>query len=182
LEAYRKEWPDVAKYEQLIRRGEQYAMTKYIFDQVSSVYDGAIRSAMQRVGELEMDRHLSSIENVHEDYGQIYPDVIAWVETLPSYQRAGAKQVVEGGKPAEVIELLDSFKAAKGITAATPATSTSAPAASTPPVVQPTSLSSTARKAAAAMAAVPSKRSQTGSPVADDQDFDGAWAQAITEK
>lgn len=172
IEAYRKDWPDVAKAEALIRRNEYAQLLEHVFNEVNRVYGPLVQRAISTADTVDESLVLDSIKKTHQDYDEIYDDVLAWVKTLPSYARRGAEEVVKSGSVEDVIDLIGSFKEATG---------RNKPAAATTPPATP-ELTPAAKKAAAAMTPVGTKRSVASGQAADPNDFEAAWKEAASSE
>lgn len=76
-------------------------------------------SALRKQNELSStELHYSLIEEAHPDYGDIFDSgtLHKWIESLPTYAREGASQVLKEGTAAQVIELYSNYKQANGLT------------------------------------------------------------------
>jgi hypothetical protein len=164
LEQYEEDWPDITKGEALKRRAEYQQLVTHVFNEISRVYGPMVSEAYNAAQTLSEDKTLDIIRTAHQDYDQIYDKVIAWADTLPSYMKSGAKEVIASGSPEAVVELIADFKKAAGVPQAT-----SAP--------KPTQLSDKAKQAATALSVVNSKRTVVAT-VPDAADFDAAWSEA----
>jgi hypothetical protein len=161
LTAYEKDWPDVARAESLRRRAEYQQLVGYIFDQVAA----RLAPVEQMVHGTSERSHINDLYSLIPDYDQVRDPVIEWVGKQPAYLKAAFQQVVNGGSPEEVADLVGRYRAASSAPAPR-----AAPAPAAPPEPAPA-----VRKAAAAMAPVRSSRSGTVQP-ATPEDFDGAFA------
>lgn len=97
--------------------------------------------------ETAADAHFGAIEAKHPDVESVVQsaEMARWIEQQPSYARPAIRAVIEGGTAQEVIELLDTYKAAIGSTGK-PATSRDVAAAAQAAIAKakdavPTSLS-----------------------------------------
>lgn len=165
LSAYDKDWPDIAKAEELKRRKEYRELLEYAFAEVNRVYS----PFMQTVQQAESDGHYNDIVTAHPDYDNIVDPVKAWVGEQSPARRAAFSTIVKEGTAEEIIDLIDLYKQAKGIAA--PA---AAPSVATPAVVPVTGTPPAAKQAAQRLSVVSSKRSATP-VVADENDFDAAF-------
>ena len=157
LEAYEKDWPDVAKAEALRRRAEYSQLIGYVFEQVSQ----RLRPLEQMTMGGAERSHLNDLYTLIPDYDQVRDPVLAWVDQQPAYLQNAYMQVAQQGTPAEVADLVGRYKQATGARAPAAPVAPSAPA----PAV---------RKAAAALAPVKSARSNVAD--AQPEDFDSAFA------
>jgi len=104
------------------------------------------------------------------DYDTIYPEVDAWIKTLPTAHRRGAEQIWKEGETKDVIGLCNEYKKAKA----------TAPAAPAAPKAPPRHLSAAAEKAAAKLNVVEGGRTAAVT-APDPNDFDQAWAEATAD-
>lgn len=165
LVKYDEDWGDVSRGEGLKRRAEYRQLIGFIFEQVAA----QLRPMADTVDVLSSRTHLSDLRGQVEDYDTVRDKVVSWVEDQPMYLQSGMKSVIQSGTADEVADLISRYRQATGETVGQ---------APTPPAS--VELSSDAKKAAAALAPVRTKRSAI--PVADDpEDFDAAfkqWAKA----
>ena len=160
LNAYAKEYPDVARGESLRRKVEYTALVKHVFAEITKEL-GPMRDMVQ---ELTTRTHLADLQTAAPDYETLRDPVIAWVEKQPAYLQTAYKHVIEHGTKDEVIDLIGRYKAATG-----------APVTPAPkPAKQGTELPAATKKAVAALAPVSSKRSVIDNTPSPD-DFDGAF-------
>ena len=108
--------------------------------------------------ELVVQAHFGAIESAHPDVYEIdqSPEFNAWIASKPLHVRGAYEFVREQGTPAEVIEMLNEYKAVMQVPA-----QVAKPAASTKGVAVPR------RRGASPVAAAPSK-----------DDFEAAWMEA----
>lgn len=167
LTEYDKEWGDVAKGEALKRRAEYKELLGYVFTQVANF----VKPIQDMTDSLATRTHLTDIETKIPDYSDALRDeVTTWVKTQPAYLQAAYNQVINEGTVDEVKDLVDRYRGATG---------KAAPEAKPAPKLagKDNELSGDAKKAAAALAPVESKRSGIQAP-GDPSDFDDAWKQA----
>jgi small-conductance mechanosensitive channel len=111
-----KDFPDVAK----LMATQQRIMDAKNEIRMAEFQDNLIKQlgpTIQTVNAVATDSWERQVFDKHPDTMTLLPDVEAWVETQPSFLRAGYNAVLDKGTPAETIELMDTFKAATGITA-----------------------------------------------------------------
>jgi len=82
--------------------------------------------AQQQKSVSEEDAHYGAINTAHPDIESVLEsqEYGKWLASQPSYVRVGITAAVEGGTAAEVIEAIDSYKAATGKTIPPPTAST----------------------------------------------------------
>lgn len=154
----------MSRGEALKRRAEYRSLIGFIFEQVAS----QLRPMADTVDVLSNRTHLADLRGQVEDYDTVRDKVVSWVDQQPMYLQGGMKSVIQAGTADEVADLISRYRQATGETAK--------PAPTPPASVE---LSSDAKKAAAALAPVNTKRSAI--PVADDPgDFDAAFKQWAT--
>lgn len=164
LADYVKEWPDVSKAEQLIRRGEYRAMVGYVFQEVAK----ELRPVMELVHSLaDRTQHTDLVAAV-PDYEAVREKVIDWVGKQPSYLQPAYQHVIEKGTSEEVADLIGRYKRDTGVA--------EAPKPSAPAARTKTELPPATKQAAAALAPVGSKRSAVPQML-DPQNFDQAFAE-----
>ena len=161
IAAYLKEWPDVAKADALIRRAEYVQLDQYFQQRLQQV----IQPIAQIVQTLSERTQLSDLRSEVTDYDDIHGKVVEWVGKQPSYLRPAYENVVKSGTPAEVVDLINRYRADTGAAApAAPAAAAPKPAAQKPVAV---------RQAAAALAPVASKMGSP--PQAEPTTFEDAF-------
>jgi hypothetical protein len=160
LTAYDKEFPDIARAETIRRRADLRMTVGYVFDEVTR----SLQPLVQQIQNLAARTHLGDIHQMVPDYDTTREQVIAWVDKQPPYLKAAYQRVVQQGSVDEVADLINRYKKDTGVVAPLAA-------AKLEPELTPA-----AKKAAAALAPVGSKRS--GAVVTEPQDFDGAFGAA----
>jgi len=116
--------------------------------------------------------HVTALHTAHADFDAVVPKVAEWIKTLPSYAQVGAQAVFNEGTTQEVIALVAEYKKANNM--ATPIPPAPPPAPPAPPAKP--------KADGADLTPVSSRRPVTtpkGTP--DMNDFDGAWAEAVTQ-
>jgi hypothetical protein len=180
LEAYRREWGDVAAGEALIRRQEYNHLTGYIFGQIGPILDelrGLVAPAATHTT-------LSRLEALVEDYHEIRDPTLAWVDKQPAALKAAYQTIADTGTPEDVAAMIETFRKATGWKA--PAGAASAPAAGAPAAPAPAPAAPAAAPvdpviaaAAARLKPVVTARSNP-TTAADPNDFDGAFKEATS--
>jgi hypothetical protein len=163
IDAYVKDFPDVAKAESIIRRGEYKAVASYIFAEVAR----ELQPIVHMVRTLSERTYLGDLQTAVPDYGSVRDKVIEWAQNQPPYLKAAYDHVIKSGTVDEVADLIKRYQKDTG---------TAAPAAAAAAVEKPApELAPAVRKAVAALAPVNSKRSV---PVAAaPADFESAFDQ-----
>jgi hypothetical protein len=172
LKRHEEQWPEISTAEALRTKVAVYNAVQYVFTKMGEVYGPVLRRFNDTADAIEEQLTLGALRSEHEDYDTIYGKVVAWVPTLPVAFRQGAERVMKEGTPEEVADLISTYKQS----IAAPPSAAAAPAAKRTP-----ELSAPAKKAAAALTVVGSKRSTPVTAI-DANDFDGAWADAINQR
>jgi hypothetical protein len=169
LDAYGKDWADVQRGEALLRRAEYRQVVQYVFDQMLP----HIKPLRETVRILAERTHLGDLEEVAPDYDDVREKVITWAAEQPTYLKLAYQYVIQNGSTEEVNDLIDRWRKDSGTPVAAVATGTTqatqAPAARTA-----IELTEGAKKAAARLAPVNSKRSGVSAGM-DPSDFDAAF-------
>jgi len=175
MEEYQKNWPDVFKAEQLVRRAEYHDLMKFMFGQIAS-YVAPLFDQVRTIGN---NLHIQEVKGLVPNYDEnLERDVAAWVETQPAYLQAGMKQVMQSGTSDDIADLIGRYREATG-TAPAPSAPAGQPAPTPPPPAQ-TELSKVAKQAVDSLAPVSGERSQV--PAGEDPgDFDSAFARYARE-
>lgn len=163
LAEYDKDWETVARGEALKRRAEYQALLEYVFQQVAD-FVSPINETANVLAERTFRSELTSAVPDYSD--KLRENVVSWVKTQPTYLQTAYNQVITQGSLDEVKDLIDRYRTATG-QVKQPAKAKS----------KGDELSDEAKKAAAALAPVDSKRSGVQAP-SDPSDFDDAWKQA----
>jgi uncharacterized phage infection (PIP) family protein YhgE len=172
LKQFNTDWPDIAKAVAVNTKISLDNALRHVFAEVKRVYDPVLMESREKLESIEGELALGTLRRDHTDYDDIHAKVGAWVDTLPTFAKMGAKQVMAEGTPQEVSELIAEYKKTHPVAAAAPQ--------ATAPAVAPkvkTELSAAAKKAAVTLSVVDSKRTAQ-TTAADPNDFDGAWAEA----
>lgn len=167
LETYQKDWSDVARGEELRRRAEYRELLQFVFAEVGK-FVAPIRETVDVLAERT---HRTDIKTTISDYSDDLRDkVIAWSKTQPTYLQSAYEQVIQQGTVDEVRDLVDRYRKETGQVIV-----------QKPAAKKDNELSGEAKKAAAALAPVESKRSGVQQP-GDPTSFDDGWAQFVNAK
>jgi hypothetical protein len=170
FDKFAEEWPEVAK---VMKAREEKIKAQYA-DQLKTLVDTVKQELLQTVQPVvashqqsEEDRFLNTIKSQHPDAFDLLPEVEKWATTLPSYMKVGVDHALNKGTAEDVIALYNTFKKDTGRTT---------PAATTQPVVDEVT-----KKRLDKMKAVSASRPASPTAQADQNDFDGAFAQAVAD-
>lgn len=168
LTKYDEDWSDVTKGEALKRRAEYRELATYIFSEVAK-FMTPLRETTDALAERTFRADVkSAVPDYSDDLRQ---SVIDWTKTQPAYLQAAFNQVITEGTVDEVKDLIERYRQATG---------KAAPAAGGQKPARGNELSDEAKKAAAQLAPVDSKRSGVQAP-SDPSSFEDAWKQATAE-
>jgi hypothetical protein len=168
LQEYEKDWDAVSRGEGLKRRAEYRELASFIFQEVNK-FMTPLKETTEVLAERTF-RH--DVMTAVPDYSdQLRNEVVDWVKTQPAYLQVAYNHVITEGTVDEVKDLISRYRQVGGKVA------TKQPA---PSPARGNELSDEAKKAAAALAPVDSKRSGVQQP-SDLSNFDDAWKQAATE-
>jgi hypothetical protein len=174
LKKYDEDWGDVAKGEALKRRAEYQQLLSHIFTQVAN-FVKPIQETTETLAERTFSTDLRSAVPDYSD--QLRTEVTTWVKSQPTYLQVAYNHVITEGTVDEVKDLVERYRTATGKAAPKPA---GAGGAAPKPAGSGNELSDEAKKAAAALAPVDSKRSGVSAP-SDPSNFDDAWKQASAD-
>lgn len=162
IDAYHKDWPDVARVEALKRRGEYSQLVNHVQQQVAARYDAVINNLVQHVQTLAVRTQYSDLTTEVPDYDDVRDKAIEWASQQPAWLQVSLARVINEGTPEEIKGLIGLYKQSTGANVA-------------PQPKPATELPTATKKAAAALAPVSSKRSAviTGD---DPNDFEGAFS------
>ena len=170
-----KEWKDFEK-DWAEPAAMMLKMHSSLVTQFQSMLQQAIAPLMAANTQTAEEKFKSAVEEKHSDGFELIRTgaVDKWIDTLPSYQKAGAAKILESGTPKEVIELLDAYRAVN------PAVVKVEPPAETPEqaAARVQQEQEKSRKLVS-LALVPDKRTAVPNGASDPNDFDGAFSQAI---
>jgi hypothetical protein len=160
------DFPDVAKAMMIHGRAMVAQVTQHIFAEMSKVL-GPKLAAYDEM----LDRsHARALHERVPDYDTVRLKVLEWVGKQPAYLQGGYTHVIENGTDDEVTDLIERFRKDTGVVKPAPAA----------PAKPASELSPAAKKAVAALAPVPAKRSSVAAPVSPE-DFEGAFDAAVKE-
>ena len=167
LKAFDAEWDEVAPAIDIkVRAAVQLALT-----QARAQWESQLAPIAHQMQRSQATSHDAAILAQHPDLESIKPGVVQWIAGQPAIMRPALEQVATRGTAAQVIELLDMYKKAIGVSNAAPAppASSAAQGTVTPPAVS---------AAAAATAAVVTGKRGTVTAQPNDDDFESAWREA----
>lgn len=161
LDAYEKDWSEVARAEELRWRGRARDIATYVFSQIAQ----ELRPVKELTEALADRAHFTDLrERVGEVDDNLRTNVTSWVEKQPAYLQTAYKQVLTTGSVDEVADLVERYRKETG----------TAKSAAPAPSKGGSELSGSAKQAAEALAPVSSKRSQIEQQD-DPNDFGAAW-------
>lgn len=161
---FEKDWPDVARAQQLYGQKLARDIIGYVFQEVAK----EIRPALDSIQTVSERTHLSDIYDRVEDYNDVRDKVVEWAAKQPAYLQPAYKHVIEQGTVDEVVDLINRYKQEAGIRPTAPA----APVSRRTETELPTAT----KQAAASLAPVSSKRSAIIQGV-DPNDFESAFSE-----
>lgn len=167
LEAFEKDWPDVAKAMDLRAKEQAHAIVNHIFKEFAQEF----RPVAQQVMAMRQQMHVQELHTRVNDYEDIRDKVVDWANKQPDYLRGAYQHVIQRGTPEQVQDLITRYRQENAPPPAAAQTQVAAP---------PKQLSPAVKKAAEKLAPVQSKRSHVVRGD-DPNDFDGAfeqWAKA----
>jgi hypothetical protein len=161
LQTFEKEYPDMARALLVVQRAAMSQMLTHVMGE----FNKALTARDEILQELGVRQQESDLVTAVPDYRDIHSKVTEWVKTQPKYLQPAYEHVIAEGTAEEVIDLIGQWRASTG---------TAAPAVQAA-ASKDTELSTAAKKAAAALAPVTSKRTVTPASASDPNDFDGAF-------
>jgi len=171
VDKYEQEWAEVSEAEQIKRTAELQLLQDRLYSDLKS----ALAPVFETTQRLQVNAHFDTIRQQHPDFDNIRDQLSEWIDQQPEFVRPAYQEVAEKGSPQQIIDMINQFKAAKGMTGAVPevpASSARKPEQRKPAQKQP---AASAKKALAA-APSPSKAEVPGSARHDD--FDDAFEEA----
>ena len=162
LTKFQEDWPDVMRAAQVMLRVQARQVTDHVFAEIA-------KSVGPRFAMLESmadDRHETALHTTIPDYDDVRDKVIEWAGKQPAYLQPAYNRVISDGTVDEIADLVNRYRKDSGVGAPTAKVAT--------PAKTESELSPAAKKAAAALAPVNSKRTavvQQASP----EDFDAAF-------
>lgn len=163
LQTFEKEYPDMARAMLVVQRAATTQMLTHVMGELNK----ALTARDEILQELGVRQQESDLVSAVPDYQDIHAKVVEWVKTQPRWLQPSYQHVIESGTAEEVIDLIGQWRASSG---------TVAPAkAATETSNKDIELSTAAKKAAAALAPVTSKRTVVPASATDPDDFEGAF-------
>jgi hypothetical protein len=177
IEEFRTAWPDVAAAFDLQRAHDQQVMsvqfTRMVYKVAQKIY-ADLAPVVESVATSEQNAFRAHVISKHSDFDAVKPQLGAWIEQQPPYLRDAYKRAHDEGSAEEVVDLVERFKKATGVT---PQQQGSSPQPNTQPAVAEVKDPVDPNKAAA-LAPVQTKRTAPSTKGIDTNDFDGAFAEA----
>jgi hypothetical protein len=170
VQAFEKDFPDVAKAQAIVRRAEYKQIVGHVFAEVEKAFNERVAPIAQLVQNLAERTHVGDLKTVVPDYDKLDVGKLAeWVGKQPAYLRGGMDQVMKSGSAEDVKDLVTRFYTETGVKQAL------VPAVPDPAAAAAATAAETARKKAiAALAPVPAKRGDSAAPPSPT-DFSGAF-------
>lgn len=169
--------PEVAdaieRRERFIREDLEARFSRTLYKVLHKVYSDMAPIA-QSASRVEQNSFRSFVLEKHRDFDTVKPGLAAWIDTQPSYLRDTFKRVHDEGTAEEVVDLVTRFKAATGVKPEVPSPSPQSPTPATAATPTPTN------PKAEALAPVTSKRTTPQPKGEDHEDYEGAFAEAVS--
>lgn len=176
VQAFEKDFPDVAKAQSIVRRAEYQQLTGHIFGEVEKFFTAKFAPMAELLTNLAERTHVGDLQTTVPNYDKLdVPALAAWVKTQPDYMQPALDAVMRNGTTAQVKDLVQRFYADTGVVITPPA-----PAKTAEELAAAAAQDTTRKKAVAALAPVVSKRSGA-TAAAPPEDFDNAFAAASRE-
>lgn len=171
LNEYEKDWPDVSRAEALKRRGEYERILGFMMEQLKA----HVQPLAQTVEALSDVTSLGILEKRVDNYAEVRDKMVEWVKEQPKYLQDAMNRVIEHGTVDEVVDLIQRYQKDTGTVISKAAPAAEAKPAPAQTVKKDSELPPAAKKAAAALAPVQSKRSAIVAQN-DPDDFDSSFA------
>ena len=169
LSEFYKEWPEIARAQELALRAAVHQTTNHVFSEVARV----LGPKLQLLDSLANNQQYDYLEKRVPDYATITDKVAEWVDTQPRYLKEAFTGVMQSGTPDEVEDLIQRYRQATGAPSPQPGNSQAGGQANQSSARAQPLLSPAANKAAARLAPVNGKL--TGQPVGTPQTFEDAF-------
>jgi len=167
LEAFNTEWPQVNAAMQIQNRVMEEKVASLVKDAMSGLLE-KISPHLKTVEQVATNTFTAAVEKVHSDATTLLPQLEAWIEKQPTMLQAAYNDALDNGSVADVVAVYDTYKQMNPAPAAVaPVT----PAAVVVPDVE-------GQQRLAAMEDHGGERLRNSSDTVDENDFDGAFAQA----
>lgn len=171
------DWTDEAPAFEVLARAHAQAAVANAQADLRKELNAILVPLMQSTHKVEVDSHMSIIRAAHPDAESLVPDVESWIAKQPAFLQPSMQSILAGGTANDVVGLLNMFKEAKAGSGAAP--ETPAPTAPLALVAKPKAAVNPA--AVAATAAVPPAQRTKTNVAADPNDWDSAFAEAVSE-
>lgn len=173
LEVFKAEWSEVAAPVTALINAHVRAALVNQEKQILGRMEQHLAPIQQVTAQSQEAAHRAAIAAAHPDFMEVVGELPEWIGKQPSLIQPALRQAYERGTTAEVVELLNHYKQAKGQTGAAPAQ----PASSAAQVQQPAAPVSKA--ALAATMAPPAAKRSTVSTSRDPNDFEAAFNEGL---
>lgn len=116
--------------EEALAKGIQSLVEQVVSDRVAATVNQALAPIQKKQAETAAETHFRTIFEKHPDADSLVEsqEFSGWIAKQPSYVQAAAKDVLEKGSAAQVVELFDQFKEATKAVAPPPPSDTGKPA------------------------------------------------------
>lgn len=174
VQAFEKDFPDVAKAQAIVRRAEYRQIVGHVFEEVEKAFNERVAPIAALVQNLAERTHVGDLKTVVPDYDKLdVAKLSEWVTKQPAYLRPGMDQVMKSGSAEDVKDLVTRFYSETGVKQPV-VPDPAAAAAAAAEAVKAAAAETARKKAIAALAPVPAKRGDSAAPP-DPTDFAGAF-------
>ena len=179
LAKFKTDWPDEFPAIQTMIQAQAQALVNNQINALIADINKVLAPITQSLGQSEVNAHWSAIRSAHPDFDSVLEPMKAWVAQQPELFRPQMEQILAKGNAQQVIQLAKMYKDATVQTGAAPTPpASSATQEQQPAVVTPKAPVNPA--AVAATAAVPATQRTKQQQGVDPNDFEGAFAEALS--
>lgn len=117
VKTFKSDYPNLAGSIEKLLAKERQKIRKEVSDDLGKQVDEKIKPVAEHVQQTKTTSHMAALLDAHPDWKQHTNAVYEWVDEQPDYLQGAMRQVLERGNASQVIDLLDKYKAANGISA-----------------------------------------------------------------
>ena len=116
VQAFEKDFPDVARAQAIVRRAEYRQVVGHVFSEVEKAFNERLAPIAQLVQNLAEREHVGDLRSVVPDYDKLdVAKLVEWVGKQPAYLRSGMDMVMKSGSAEDVKDLVIRFHTETGV-------------------------------------------------------------------
>lgn len=177
VDKFKAEWPDEQGAVQRMIDAQVQAIVGNRLNTLVTQLNGVLAPLQESTTLNQQNTFAAYVNAKHPDAAAMQPQIADWIKTQPAITQPALQLALDQGNAQQVVQLLDMYKQAIGQTGAAVVPPASLAAQETTPPKK----AGPSPAAVAALTAVPAAQRTAPTARPDENDFDGAFAEAVVK-